>query len=196
MSDGPVRMANVLDLIGVTEDYLRGKAGPPKFSQPGSRTYLIEGCAVSIGTTDGSISWVSFIPDGCPTARQVFPDMRTWTVGEFTQKFGEGRVYAECLTLCGNSHDPLMYVLVPGVHVNGFTDYVVNTYEWSEEVERLLTAGLTEDEVIARRFNCLEVEQAPVLQALAAAPISSITVGHNINLAQERECRNPATETR
>lgn len=112
-----------------------------------------------------------------PTANQL-------TVGEFSGPTEAVKFASDCLTLCGNAADPLVFAYSQGSHADGFIDVAVGiglvndqalgaANKWKATME----SARGEDYVIDLKFNCDEDFNEAALEAFRDVPITAVMVG-------------------
>lgn len=105
------------------------------------------------------------------------------TFGDFDRAWG-GRFYADCLSLCSNRADPVVYEHFDGPHALNFIEVNLETVlvddaaiqaakTWTDAITAARGAAFVE----TRQFNCAAAFDAPAHQAFKLVRLTAISVG-------------------
>lgn len=188
------------EMLGATVQYLEQLTGPPRnVSDDGLvRTYKVNSCEVNAYVTGGQNSSVSALrfpitPECDGDVGKIWSGESVMTsqlsFGKFNEMVG-GNVlfYADCLSLCGNAADPVVYAHVEGPRANDFLEMMVEiplvndqAIEASNRWQAAMEAKEGEDWVVETGFNCEPTKYAAAAkQAFAALKPEAITIGRGV----------------
>ncbi len=185
-------------MLGSTVQYLEQVTGVAKNSSKGSKTYLVEGCEVTAGTSAGAVKSLSLkVSDKCSFdlnaflangMNGTFPPVNKMTFGQFdTVTGGKGRYTADCLWLCGNGYTQSAFEKLAGSRMNGFTDVILgvtltanDALDASSSWKDVMMPKEGEDWVVDAKFNCTNKYNADAQKAFQAIKITSITIGNGL----------------
>lgn len=184
----------VPETLGSTVAYLEKSVGPAWRVQGAQRTYKIGACRLDVTAQRGTIVALDAPvnagcnPDlgpffangpGTPAASLTFGQAARLVSGEFR---------ADCLTMCGNAADPVVYFYVSGFHANGFTDVLLSTEQVANDVldatqrwEQAMEKAEGQDFVVDGRFNCTLKYQPVAAKALSGVKITHVKVGADLD---------------
>lgn len=192
------------DMLGVTLEYFESKVGPAKTRYDGEYSYTVEGCSVGVFADEGTINALSldltsecnadlstFIGDLAPAEEKKGLISGLWskktplTFGSFQAAAGFLQFYSDCLTMCGNSHDPSIYALWEGPRSTGFIQVVLETpivsdpiIDASNKWEALMVKERGKDWVTENKFNCDRSYDRPAQAIFSDIEPAKVTVGH------------------
>lgn len=185
-------------MLGSTVQYLEQVTGVAKNSSKGSKTYLVEGCEVTAGTSAGAVKSLSLkVSDKCSFdlnaflangMNGTFPPVNKMTFGQFdTVTGGKGRYTADCLWLCGNGYTQSAFEKLAGSRMNGFTDVILgvtltanDALDASSSWKDVMMPKEGEDWVVDAKFNCTNKYNADAQKAFQSIKITSITIGNGL----------------
>lgn len=160
------------ETIGMNLAYVEKIAGPAMRSEQHRHQFRTDGCEVTLVSDDADkvVNSVevgitpscnlSLAPVLGSMAGEPATKLAELSFGRFEQLLG-GNYYADCLTLCGNAADPVVYLQAEGSRATGFMDFSVQapmvedavldaTSAWRDA----MTKAESEDYVLDTRFNC------------------------------------------
>ncbi len=185
-------------MLGSTVQYLEQVTGVAKNSSKGSKTYLVQGCEVTAGTSAGSVKSLSLkVSDKCSFdlnaflangMKGKFPPVNTMTFGQFdTVTGGKGHYTADCLWLCGTASTQSAFEKLAGSRMNGFTDVILgvslvsnDSMDASSSWKDVMMQKEGEDWVLDAKFNCTDKYNSDAQKAFQAIKITSITIGNGL----------------
>lgn len=191
-------------MLGSTVQYLEQVTGVAKNSSKGSKTYLVEGCEVTAGTSAGAVKSLSLkVSDKCSFdlnaflangMNGTFPPVNKMTFGQFdTVTGGKGRYTADCLWLCGNGYTQGAFEKLAGSRMNGFTDVILgvtltanDALDASSSWKDVMMPKEGEDWVVDAKFNCTDKYNVDAQKAFHAIKITSITLGRDLTDASDK----------
>lgn len=160
------------ETIGMNLAYVEKIAGPAMRSEFHRHQFRTDGCDITLISDEADKVIESVEVDIAPSCslslKSVLnvsegqPDMQLneLTFGRF-EPLLDGRYYADCLSLCGNAADPVVYLEAKGSRVTNFINYAVQapmvdgpvldaTFAWRDA----MTKAESEEYVVDTRFNC------------------------------------------
>ncbi|MDR2300226.1 MAG: hypothetical protein LBE30_17995 [Comamonas sp.] len=160
------------ETIGMNLAYVEKIAGPAMRSESHRHQFRTDGCEVTLVSDDADKVINSMEVSISPSCNLSLEPVLGSTAGEPATRLGElsfgrfeqmlgGNYYADCLTLCGNAADPVVYLQAEGSRATGFMDFAVQapmvedtvldaTSAWRDA----MTKAESEDYVLDTRFNC------------------------------------------
>jgi hypothetical protein len=183
------------DTLGSQVAYVEKTIGPAWKIEGNDRLYKIGPCVVTLTTNKGKI-----IAVGMDVNAKCNPNLGDFAGNSnspkaypqtFGSEYASGGIIeygADCLEMCGNAYDPKLYMIMRGYHANNFIDIFfealqVNTLtitaaqKWAET----LKGQHNEDYVSDTKFNCDTSKDEAATKILAAAQITHVTIGHNLD---------------
>jgi hypothetical protein len=179
------------DMLGAQLQYLEATTGPARNIVGNDRTYIVDGCEVTVHAEERTIKSIGIphISSKCNVSLGEFgldamTDKITFGMVEAIGISGETQYSADCISLCGNAFDPFVYSHVTTPHVNGFVEFrpgadiekepmLSATFKWSDAMK----AAKGEDYVIQTQFNCDRAFNAMASRLFRKMKIDSIEVG-------------------
>lgn len=160
------------ETIGMNLAYAQQIAGPAIRSEFHRHLFRTDGCDITLISDEADKVIESVEVDIAPSCslslKSVMhvsegqPDMplSALTFGSF-ESLLPSHYYADCLSLCGNAADPVVYLEAKGSRVTGFINYAVQapmvdgtvldaSFAWRDA----MTKAESEDYVLDTRFNC------------------------------------------
>lgn len=172
--------------------YFESVAGVARAIRGDQHTYKVDGCRVEVEAPGGTIGSLSLdIDEQCKIGLESFlgesfaPDMsRPLTFGNFATHTGQFHFYADCLTGCGNSHDPSVYAHWEGPRAVGFINVslevalvappaIAAANQWEAVMEKSRGA----DYVIETAFNCEPTFDETAARIFRDVRVTRITIG-------------------
>lgn len=184
-------------MLGVNQRYFESVAGVPRSSVGDTHAFHVQGCDVEATMAGGSVSALRLaLGPKCQANLQTFlggyapPAGKALTFGGFAAAAGPLQYMADCLTLCGNAADPVVYALWDGPRAADFQQVLL-------EVELLGDAALNaadawrnamlqargEDYVLDLQFNCDGQFNAQAQQDFKAVNVQAVTIGYELSRA-------------
>jgi hypothetical protein len=200
---GPIARLFEPGSLGMSLPYLESQLDAAKFvSRDGSeRRYVVQDCVldVSLNTGGGNPSVralrleisadcnpnvAGFMgPDqpALPASRLTFGQFHDWNNQVTT-------ITVDCLYMCGNAYDPVVYLHAEGSRAQGFLEVMIEVPLAGDAAVDAASAWKThmmaregEDWVMDARFNCDPAKYRQVaLQAFSSMRPTAITIGHGI----------------
>lgn len=196
------KLARVFDPEMISADlaYFEQVTGPARNTYRNRKTYKVDSCKVTATIFNSSVRSLHLdLSPKCtfnlnrflPNFHGKFPAPHIMTFGQFDAvSGGNGQFMADCLTMCGNAADPVVYeywygsradlmleVLLEVVQVSGPALSAAD--KWQDAMER--SEG--QDWVIDTKFNCSRTKYDQVAhQAFRGVTISAITIGYDIKV--------------
>jgi hypothetical protein len=179
------------DMLGAQPQYLEASTGPARNVEGDARTYLVDGCEVTVHAEGRAIKSIGLphISSKCNVS------LRDFGLDAMTNKITFGMVEAigisedtqyaaDCISFCGNAYDPFVYAHVTTPHVNDFVEFrpganiekepmLSASSKWSDA----MTAARGEDYVNQTQFNCDRTFNAMASHLFRNIKIDSIEVG-------------------
>lgn len=176
------------DMIGADLPYLESFIGIAKRTDTHFKTkhYLVDGCELAVGYEGNSITTMAVstggkcnftiddIPMGSPinTSQVVFG------------MTGPVDYYADCLYLCGNAYEPMVYEHYQGPHVEEFREILLGSfvpYEATSQWVDAMIAKEGEDWVMDGNYNCDPRKYHDVAEkVLKGQKVDWIMIGYNL----------------
>ena len=183
------------EMLGANIEYLEQIVGVARNSYGNVRIYKVDSCEVNVQINNGKIENLKLYPSSiCTFDLNLFlsnygqlPRPEELTFGDFTDLVGSGRMYASCLSMCGNASEPVVSLSWQGGRLDGVLEVLIETQlvtdkvisaadEWQAAMERHNGKQWVDE----RRFNCEEPQNDLAIKAMAIAPVWAITVGYRI----------------
>lgn len=183
------------DMLGTNQRYFESVAGIPRTSDGNAHSFRVQGCDITATIDNARVSALrmelsdrcsadlsSFIGDGAPAATPAL------TFGAFEHYAGSSlRYLADCLTLCGNAADPIVYAYWEGPRSSGFMEVLLETVLAGDDSldastlwqEHMLKAT-NQDYILDTKFNCEPRFDSIAANAFKNVPVRSITIGHGL----------------
>lgn len=180
------------EMIGAQIPFLESKVGPA-FKVIGSdRIYKVGGCEVIVKAgEDNSIDGFTVdATEACSFDVAAFgaddlPPLKDMTFGDLAKATTELTFQADCLTLCGNAADPVVFGTWEGGRFNNLVAITVETklvgddaLNAAEQWQKAMTAKEGEDYVVSTKFNCDGKYNQMAQDLFRGVRITGVTVGH------------------
>jgi hypothetical protein len=116
-------------------EWVEHQWGPAKYVEGDNRTYIIDGCKVTIGYVKNAVRnlGIETLGNQCNfDLKRFYPDAKigqaaSLTFGALDDALGgNSHPLPECLASCGNSADPAMNMLREGSHAENFISVLVS----------------------------------------------------------------------
>ena len=187
------------EMISADLAYFEQLTGPARNTYANTKTYKVEGCEVTATITDGSVRALRLnLSQKCtfnfnaflPNFHGKLPAPHAMTFGQFDAvNGGTGRFMADCLTMCGNAADPIVYEHWHGSRADRELEVMLEVVQAdtpalnaAEKWQAAMAKAEGEDWVIDRKFNCSRTKYNQIAhQAFRDVRISAITIGYNID---------------
>jgi hypothetical protein len=197
-ADGPAppMLAKIFrpDMLGARVAYFEHVVGPAWRIEGRLRRYKVGDCTVTIAVRAGEIKSLSLdldqtcTIDPAPFLEARLPSANRMTFGDFDRAY-HGRFYADCLTLCSNRADPVVFEHFDGPHALNFVevnlqaalvdDAVIKAAdEWSGAIASTKGSKFVEH----RGFNCTGQFDAAAHKAFQMVRLTAITIGEGLAL--------------
>jgi hypothetical protein len=180
------------DMLGTNQRYFESVAGIPRESNGNEHVFRVQGCNVTASIVNGNVTSLrlelgpkcqadltQFISTYAPSPTSPL------TVGAFNESSGGGMSYAaDCLTMCGNAADPVVYALWDGPHAANFrqvklevsltSDAAITAADsWKNQMSKI--EG--EDYVMDTKFNCDHKYDQAAEGAFKSVQVTAVTIG-------------------
>lgn len=178
--------------------YFEQKIGPAWRTDSNSKEFKIDGCIVTANTAGGSIRSLSLdLTNDCtfdlnkflPNLHGRIPSANALNFGRFDALTGaNGRFMADCLNLCGNAADPVVYEHWQGSNADQAIEVMLGValtgipaIDASQTWEDAMEKSKGETWVIDTKFNCGPTAYDKVAhKAFRNVRISTISVGYDL----------------
>ena len=160
------------ETIGMNLAYVEKIAGPAMRSEFHRHQFRADGCDITLVSDEADKVIESVEIDIAPSCNLSLKSVLNVSEGQPDIKLGDltfggfeplldSRYYADCLTLCGNAADPVVYLEAKGSRLTNFINYSVQapmvdgkvldaTAAWRDAMVK----AESEDYVLDTRFNC------------------------------------------
>ncbi|CAM4313067.1 Lipoprotein [Comamonas aquatilis] len=196
-----------LETVGMNLAYVEKIAGPAMRSEFHRHQFRSDGCEVTLLTDDADkvVNGVEVaIAPSCNLslapllggfAGEPPITLNELTFGRYEQMLGGG-YYADCLSLCGNAADPVVYLHAEGSRAMHLMEFMVQapmvsgpvlnaTSQWRDAMIK----AESEDYVLDTRFNCDPQRfRSVIATGLAAVKPMAFTFGRDLGFPPG-ECR-------
>ncbi|WP_417285242.1 hypothetical protein [Comamonas sp.] len=188
-----------LETVGMNLAYVEKIAGPAMRSEFHRHQFRSDGCEVTLLTDDADkvVNGVEVaIAPSCNLslapllggfAGEPPITLNELTFGKYEQMLGGG-YYADCLSLCGNAADPVVYLHAEGSRAMHLMEFMVQapmvsgpvlnaTSQWRDAMIK----AESEDYVLDTRFNCDPQRfRSVIATGLAAVKPTAFTFGRDL----------------
>lgn len=196
------KMSQIFDYEMLNSDvaYFEKIAGVAKNTTENKKTYKVEGCEIEADVSDGKISSLKLnVSKKCTFDLNKFVSKTSLPANTLTfGKMGKGgRFYSDCLSMCGNSADPVVYEYISGSHAEQYVDVMLEVAQVDDlsinaanKWQSVMEKAEGHDWIIETKFNCPNKNEDKYNEAAHKAfkdvKISAITIGYGIeNLGSE-----------
>ena len=183
----------VPDMIHAQVAYLEHLTGPAWRVDQNVRQYKVAGCVVTVIEKHEVIQSLGLeLNERCtfdlnPFLQSHLPSANRLTFGAFDQE-EDGRFYADCLSMCGNSTDPIVYEHFLGPHAMDFIEVnlkvalvddqaIAASNVWEKALESSKGLGF----IYSGKFNCTAAFDGLVHRAFAKVKVTAITIGYGLD---------------
>lgn len=187
------------EMISADLAYLEQVTGPARNSYGKTKIYKVDGCEITTTVADGSVRSLRIeLSHSCtfnlnnyiPNFHGRLPAPHVMTFGQFNSiSGGKGQFTADCLSMCGNAADPVIYEHWQGSRADSGIEILLEVAQvgaaliaaekWQEAMEKV--EGY--EWVIDTKFNCNPTKYNQVAQrAFRDVTISAITIGYDIEV--------------
>jgi hypothetical protein len=179
------------EMLNAQISYLEHMIGPARNVDGAVRTYIVDGCKVTVGTSGSAIATLGLpsLSPNCTVSLADFgidgPTAYKMTFANFEDMSIETTFSADCLSSCGNAYDPSVYALVQTPHADDYLTFrpgVVlvddNAVDVSEKWAGAMRKAEGEDYVVRTRFNCDRKFDELAASLFRNVHITSIVVSH------------------
>jgi hypothetical protein len=191
------------DMIGANTTYLEKITGPARNTFTYRKnviisTYKVDGCEITVREFNKKILSLgidklsrkctfnlnAFLPN---VGHGKLPPLYTMTFGQFDAFTGEGKYTSDCITLCGNAYDPLVYENWQASSADQRFELQLGVVLVSDEVldatdkwRSSMVKGEGEDWVSGTKFNCSNKYDSVARKAFKNIKITSATIGFDL----------------
>lgn len=154
------------------------------------RSYQVNGCHFSVWTTGNAVSAIRLeLNKRCTfDAAAILPDILAKPAHNLTfSDLGPGTVLATCLSSCGNTRDPSIYLRAERAFPNGIQEIVFEAgivdgpaFNAGLRWEKAIRQAKGEVYTVSARFNCDGAFNRTGLEVVKDVPVGYITIGHRI----------------
>lgn len=195
----PIKLVQVFDpdMINADVAYFEQVTGPARNTYGDTKIYKVGGCEVTATIAVGSVRSLRInlnpqctfnINKFLPNFSGKFPPTHALTFGEFDSLTGgNGQFYADCLTLCGNAADPVIYEHWYGSRADRVLEVMLETTQVSgpalsaaDTWQSAMSKAEGEDWVVDAKFNCTRKYDAIAHQPFREVTITAITIGYDV----------------
>ncbi|EGH98981.1 MULTISPECIES: hypothetical protein [Pseudomonas syringae group] len=180
------------EMLGKNQRYFESIAGIPRESNGNNHEFMVQGCNITASIDAGKVTSLRLeVTPKCQADLNSFISTyapapgKPLTIGSFDDSSGGGLRYsADCLTMCGNSHDPSVYALWEGPHAVNWMQVLLEVTlssdeaiaasdTWRSEIQK----AKGEDFVVDTAFNCKPEFEASAKKAFEKVAVTAVTIG-------------------
>jgi hypothetical protein len=194
------KLAKILspDMLSVDLAYFEQVSGIARNTYDKTKIYSIDGCEVTATIEDSSVHALRVdlsnkctfdLNDFIPLTSGKFPAPQNLTFGLFDKLEGDDGVFmADCLYLCGNAADPVVFEHWQGPHSLNNIEVMLEAVQVGDAVidaaniwEEAMKKDKGADWVMYAKFNCEPEKYNSIAhKAFKNIKITAITIGRNI----------------
>jgi hypothetical protein len=192
------------DMLGANRAFVDRKTGPAKYVEANVRTYVIDGCKVSIRYAKDSVRNLTLdgLSDRCTfDLAPFFPSTKLGaasrlTFGAFKAAFVTARYLPQCMGTCGNAADPAMSAYYSGSHAEQFYEIEIsNSYPYRgpqarAAIDVVMDAASTFSADPSYQADCDPSTAQRAKGAFTNVQVKTITIGYDLD-ANPARCKRP-----
>ena len=188
------------DMLDAQVVYLEHMIGPPRNVSGGERTYIVDGCEVTVSVSGSAIASIGLphLSPACTVSLSDFgfdgPTAYKLTFGTLDSIALTTAFTADCIDSCGNAYDPSVYATVDTPHSDDYLTFKPGVelvsdaaIDASTKWSNAMRGAEGEDYVVQTKFNCDRKYDDLAHQFFKNVPISSIEVGR---IAHPKSCQS------